>query len=822
VAETQPFQSLTIYDDISLFPNGMNSDLDPLLLSKDTLAFATNATVRRGFVTHRPPYSKKHLTIKYPSEAVQEAIEQGLFQGAAYYQPDSGYQSIFAAISGRLFQWVINGNEVEVIERTIPGDPNPATTTQNWLWQSENFLIVNDGQSLPIFFDGHSSRRSYGPSVVLATANAGPSTAPDIGDVISITLSAPYTGPYNVPVLFEGEYWQPVASPNGYEVSALQLFDQTTQSIPVGTPVYIKPSIAGVLASQINPSGNFSFPYPLTVTLTEPYTGPLFAAVRLFGKSWLVNGVTGNQLHLNTFESGTFSSLPAGYQIEFSASSAPNVLVGTVTQAAISPGNGNTVSLFLSNAFTGTPGQTVYIGAQGQYKITSVPAPPPGLSLDLKNLTAAANSALSYPADIVSVPELPPGRQGAYGLGQNWVVLVDGLQYLCSDIAGGPSGTQANNYRDAVLKTTEMTFFGGNFAIPGAGNVITSLTFTANLDLSLGQGSLQVGTPAFMASNIAPFDFQSPPTQGPILTFSLIGSGPTGQYSTIAINSDIRFRSYDGLGTLIQARRDFDSPGNTPIGEEMQRVLRKDNQELLSYGSKIFFDNRELQTCSPQASSQGVIHPGLIATNFDPVSGVRDKQPEVFDGLWTGINVLQNVTGIFSGKRRAFAFTFNVAESKIELYELLATGDGVYDNGDTPITWAFETAAIFNADIKPRNVLCSLRDGEIALDNIQGEVIVKVFYKPDQYPCWIPWHSFKVCAEKDSNIGYQPRLGLGEPSALDCIEATNTPARDAYSFQIKVEITGACRFIRGRFMAVTIPTPKFEPPQCNLDDPHCT
>ena len=114
MAETQPFQSLTIYDDISLFPNGMNSDLDPLLLSKDTLAFATNATVRRGFVTHRPPYSKKHLTIKYPSEAVQEAIEQGLFQGAAYYQPDSGYQSIFAAISGRLFQWVINGNEVEV------------------------------------------------------------------------------------------------------------------------------------------------------------------------------------------------------------------------------------------------------------------------------------------------------------------------------------------------------------------------------------------------------------------------------------------------------------------------------------------------------------------------------------------------------------------------------------------------------------------------------------------------------------------------------------------------------------------------------------
>ncbi len=39
-------------------------------------------------------------------------------------------------------------------------DVNPASRTQAWLWQAEKWLVINDGQSVPIFFDGASSRRS--------------------------------------------------------------------------------------------------------------------------------------------------------------------------------------------------------------------------------------------------------------------------------------------------------------------------------------------------------------------------------------------------------------------------------------------------------------------------------------------------------------------------------------------------------------------------------------------------------------------------------------------------------------------------------------
>jgi len=815
VADSKPFSPVTVYDSVSLFQEGMNSGSDPLLIPKNQLSFASNATVRKGFIANRPAYSKSHLNISYPSDEVQTAIEQGLFQGAGYYQPDSGNQSLFAQIGGRLFQFVVSDNDITVAEQTVSGDPNPAAATQAWMWQSENYMIVNDGQSLPVFFDGTSSRRSYGPSVLLATTDAGPYTAPAIGSPLTVTLLAPYTGPLDVPVLMHGAYYQPTATASGYEVSALNLYDGVG-TIAAGTPVYIKPNIAGVVNIGQAFSGNFfAFITNTTIHLTEPCAVPVGSFVTIFGKKWYIFSSTGNDIVVIAQENGTYSNLNQGDQIQLVSSSAPNVLIGTVNSPVAIPAIGGTVNMFLSSLFSGTPGQTVYIGEKGQYKITAVPPAPPGTTLVLINLTDTDTTAGNIvSAQILSVPELPAGRMGAYGLGQNWVALTDGLSFICSDVSRGASGTQANNYRDSVLKTTDLTFAGGNFSIPGAGNVITSMTFTANLDLSLGQGSLQVGTAQFMASCLAPIDFTNPPSNGPILTFSLIGTGPLAQNSTVRVNSDVYFRSVFGIGSLIQARRDFDTPGNTPISQEMVRVLNLDNEKLLPYGSSITFDNRFLTTVSPQASSQGVLHAGLIAQNLDPVSGISGKKPPVYDGLWTGINVLQLVTGIFGGKQRAFAFTFNVTLSKIELYELLPTGSQNFDNGNVPITWTFETAAIFREDVKPRDVVASLRDGEFAVDDVVGTVRFEVFYKSDQ-GCWTPWHAFSICADQTGSPQYFPRLGLGEPTASDCTQVLNTSSRDFRTMQLKFIITGHCRFIRAMVMAVTVPIQKMATPICD-------
>ena len=329
-----------------------------------------------------------------------------------------------------------------------------------------------------------------------------------------------------------------------------------------------------------------------------------------------------------------------------------------------------------------------------------------------------------------------------------------------------------------------------------------------------------------MFSCLAPIDLtilENLAGRSPILTESLKGRGPLAQNSTINVNSDTMFRSTNGLGSLILGRREFTQSisGNTAVSEEMVRVFNSDNKKLLPYGSAINFDNRVLFTCSPQASSQGVFHSGMVALNLDSISSMRGKEPPVYDGMWTGVNALQLTQGNFGGIDRAFAFTFNVALSKIELYEILPTGSSSFDDGGIPITWLMESSSLFREDVKPKNVMLQLSGGEFAVDEVVGTVVFQVFFKPDQFgaygqeSCWIPWHTFSICASSGSKPLYYPRLGLPEPSADLCIPQLEIPARNGYTFQVRWIISGKCRLLRANFSAVTQMLPKFAAPICN-------
>lgn len=52
-------------------------------------------------------------------------------------------------------------------------DTNPASIELGWMWQSEKWVIVNDGQSVPIFYDGAQSRRSDGITAAIPEITAG-------------------------------------------------------------------------------------------------------------------------------------------------------------------------------------------------------------------------------------------------------------------------------------------------------------------------------------------------------------------------------------------------------------------------------------------------------------------------------------------------------------------------------------------------------------------------------------------------------------------------------------------------------------------------
>jgi hypothetical protein len=541
-----------------------------------------------------------------------------------------------------------------------------------------------------------------------------------------------------------------------------------------------------------------------------------------------IPGVPCNSIITVSIPNGGFMSV---------VTSQPSTIAGITTNPFTVPAPDSTVTVDVDRPYLGIPGQVVWIGTDS-YSIVAVPPPGSGTTLTLINLsdtTTTTYASLTFPLDLLSVPELPAGRMGTYVMGQNWMSLVDGQSFIFSDPVGAGSGTTGNQGRDAVLKTTLLTFKGGALRLPNSGEVITAMIGTATLDASLGQGALQVGTERGFFSVLVPFD----PTQAealstggvtPILTQSLIGRGPLGQNSTVQVNNDTLFRSLDGFASLVLARREFNTWGNVPISREVVRALSTDTRSLLSYGSAAVFDNRFVATCAPTSSPQGVYHNGLVALNFDALSNLRTKAPACYDGLWTGIKVLQLVSGAINGTVRGFSFINNTDEKAIQLYELTPSSAvhtdlhyDINDIGPVNIVASVESPVLFGGDVKPLIELIQLRDGEIYIRDlvIGHDVNIVVEYRPDFYPCWIPWATFTVCAKDagtNSQPGYRMRLGLGQPSPDFCEEGNNRPLRIGNFFQVRVTWTGHLEFMGLKAMACSVPQTQFAPILC---EPSC-
>lgn len=682
-------------DATSTFQQGMNSGIAAELLPKTQLAYCANGTVRGTYVTHRPPFHDRPITFLATGTStaaqVQTAFERGIWQGGCWAQPTSAAEGLVCQISGRLYYLEIVGNTITCTDVTIPGDPNPATNPQAWLFQAERWVIVNDGASIPIFLDLDTIPKTARRSLVQ---------------------------------------------------------NRTTNNATIIT----------------DSGGNPSFVIP--------------------------------------------------------------------------PVDGTTTLTIICSAATGlTNGQIVNVWGVGQFQVTNAAGDP---TIVLINVNAIpVGGTVTCPVTMTwttAISELPPGRMGAYWRGRIWLCLTDGIQFLAGDIVGGPSGTLAYNFVDAILKISENTYLagGGNFRVPGNIDHIQAIVPTAILDSAMGQGPLAVLTNTTVFSVNAGADrltWQS--MQNPILTVSLLANGGQGQYSTIAANGDTLFRSVDGIRSLIFGRREFDTWGNVPQSRELNRVLPIDQPDLLPFSSAIVFENRFLMTASPIVSDQGVYHSVLVALNFDPISTLGGKAPSVYDGVWKGMNTLQLVTGSFAKVNRAFAWILDtIAQPNvIRVREImttppdvlneavLVTPDQIYDNGNTPISLSIETPEFFKSQDPRNEPYLRLLNGECAVDLLVGEVTFQVYWKPDQYPCWIPWVQWTECAElTEQGLGaqpqFRPRMGFGTPPD-GCDPSTDRPFIEGYQFQIKMIVTGHCRVREIRLLAATAAQPKLAPVACD-------
>jgi hypothetical protein len=450
-------------------------------------------------------------------------------------------------------------------------------------------------------------------------------------------------------------------------------------------------------------------------------------------------------------------------------------------------------------------------------------------------------------ARLAEIGEVPPCVFGTYGWGRIWVVLFDRRTFAAGDIVRGPSGTVPYNFIDAILRFTENDFLneGGSFGVPVNAGEINAMQFLAVQDNSLGIGPLLVGTTNVVFSVNAPVDRTTwKNLRYPIQTVSLLDYGPQGPRSTSPVNGDMWYRSTDGVRSFIVARREITTWGNTPMSREVDPVLSFDTQSLLFYSSAVLFDNRWFVTVSPYRTNIGMAHRGLECINFDLVSNLRGKYPPSWEGLKTGLNLLQVLKGTFNKVERMFGFVVN-GEDALELWEFKPeSASGYYDllneqeGLERSITrtsiqsWLDTRSYDWGNPFQPKQ----LNMAEIFLDEIVDNVTITIKFKPDQYPSWIDWVTIPICATvsqcsvavpgefscsiwRMNQKQYAARITLPQPPET-CNTIAGIKVNVGHEFQFRFEQTGHAR-IR-RFRAHAIPQPQETEGICPAEEATCS
>jgi hypothetical protein len=425
-------------------------------------------------------------------------------------------------------------------------------------------------------------------------------------------------------------------------------------------------------------------------------------------------------------------------------------------------------------------------------------------------------------AKLATANQIPAGYLGAYGWGRIWITLTDRRSFVAGNLVFDQSGggTAQNNFRDSILFFTDNDFLneGGNFGVPANAGDITGMQFLASQDTSLGVGVLLIGTTNSIFSCNAPPDRTTWKNLSyPIQTISLLDYGPEAPRGVISINGDLWYRSPDGFRSFLVVRRYFGQPGNVAESREISPVLDLDTQELLFYGSGVYFDNKLFYTVSPYRTANGdVAHRGMAVINFDLESSLRNRGQAAWEGISTGLNIFQMVKGRIDNNERMFMFALGNDGTTLELWE--NTVDNFID--DSVIFPTVITRKRISSSLITRSENFGQADnlnlifGEFFVDDIAEQVDFTISFRPDQYPQWTVWEQFSVCAstQQCNFLGelpcaifvpaarlYAAQITLGAPPYVcNTLSNPQQPMNFGHEFQFKIEWDGHGRIRKFR------------------------
>ena len=162
------------------FEGGIDAGVMPSEVDKNQVAFAVNASFRQSFVSPRPGFVQQDydLCVTITADNSEVTADQtnvtadgwseecygpqaltGTFQCALPYIADDGRTFILMLISGKV--WLYNCAENKAQNLSVTTDlENPSNLLDGWMVQAENFVVIQDGFSIPLIFNGTNLRRS--------------------------------------------------------------------------------------------------------------------------------------------------------------------------------------------------------------------------------------------------------------------------------------------------------------------------------------------------------------------------------------------------------------------------------------------------------------------------------------------------------------------------------------------------------------------------------------------------------------------------------------------------------------------------------------
>ena len=416
--------------------------------------------------------------------------------------------------------------------------------------------------------------------------------------------------------------------------------------------------------------------------------------------------------------------------------------------------------------------------------------------------------------------KMPIGTIMEYAFGR--VFVADRLnQIYASDIIYGNGFTNTSNTENF----TEIGYWaeGGAFSTPSMMGDITGMKVMPQIGSNLrAQGALVVLT----ANGAFAMDVSIPRAQWALTnmqTISLLGRGCVSPYTALA-NSELWFRSHDGWAFYSNSQSEFARYFSLrKLSREVNKWVSNDTPWLKQFASTMFFDNYLISTVAPEtyraAGVEGLnrYHRGMVVLDLDQSSSPSPDAQLSFrwNGIWTGFRPTQLLSGLISGQKRGFGFSFD-NDNKNRLYEFTnATGSDFGPNGTKQIESFFTSGRYDFAQSGASNKFLRKRitGGEMWLSEINGEVTSTAEFRPDSYPCW---SELKVPTTYGCNpcspalkTPCNPRRGgdtykrykFNSPDPSECNSISDIPVIEGSEFQLKINLTGAATVDRVRIMA---------------------